>query len=136
MLVESNLISGNGTGVQASPRTAPEVVNNRIVHNGVGIAAFETSGGYFRRNFVEYNGIGISAKDAAPVIGNLLLHNRGDGVSLTGQQPETWVVTDNVALGNGGYGIRAQFPPGHSGGNRAAGNGTTPQCFNVVCLPW
>jgi nitrous oxidase accessory protein NosD len=133
--VEHNLISSNGVGVWATPGSAAEVENNRIVHNRVGIAASQTWGGYFSNNFVALNDFGISVSDAAPIRNNLVVHNRNNGITLTGNQASFWEVTGNFAFGNGGYGIWAEFPVGISSGNRAAGNGSTPQCWNVVCSP-
>lgn len=128
--IEGNVISENESGVLATPGSAPEVESNWIVRNGSGIFASQTRGGYFRNNVVARNRYGISVNDGAPVTDNLVIHNLVNGITVTGPQSQSpyWVVTGNVAGGNGGYGIWAEFPPGHNGGNRASGNGSTPQC--------
>jgi hypothetical protein len=136
--LENSVVAGNQTGVLARPGTVPEIVNNTIVRNYTGIFASQTSGGYFRSNLVALNAnTGIAVNDGPPVVGNLVVHNGGNGVTITGPgtQSPYWVVTGNVAVGNGGYGIWAEFPVGEGGGNRAYGNGSTPQCWNVLCSP-
>ena len=140
--VEDNLISSNGTGVLATPGSAAYVENNRIVRNGSGIYATYTRGGYIRSNFVAFNaGSGVGVNNSVAVESNMLIHNGGNGLTLTSGEglsgAQFQVATHNLAIGNGGYGIWSEYPlaPGNSFGNRAAGNGSTPQCWNVLCSP-
>jgi Right handed beta helix region len=141
--IQHNVIEHNGGwGVVARPGAAAYVADNRIVRNGSGIYATYTRGGYVRNNFVAfttYGGVGVN--NAVPVEGNMLIHNGGNGLTLTSGEgtlgAQFQVAIDNLAIGNGGYGIWSEFPlvPSNATGNRAAGNGSTPQCWNVVCSP-
>ena len=141
--IQHNVIDHNHAwGVVARPGAAAYVVGNRIVRNGSGIYATYTRGGYIHGNFVAFNaGSGIGVNNAVPVDGNMLMHNGGDGLTLYSgegiQGAQFQVATNNLAVGNGGYGIWSEYPlvPGNSTGNRAAGNGSTPQCWNVICSP-
>ena len=136
--IQNNLIESNGWGVLGAPGSALELWNNTIVRNSVGVIATKTRGGYIQNNLVAFNsGTGVSVNNAVPVIANQLAHNGGSGLILTSSEgldgAKFQVAVNNVAIGNGEYGIWSEFPIGHSGGNRAAGNGSTPQCWNIVC---
>lgn len=141
--MQHNVIDHNGAwGVVARPGSAVYVASNRIVRNGSGIYATYTRGGYIRGNFVAFNAFGgVGVNNAVAVERNMLIHNGGNGLTLTSGEgasgAQFQVATDNLAIGNGGYGIWSEFPLALSNsiGNRAAGNGSSPQCWNVVCSP-
>ena len=136
--IHGNLIAGNGWGVLGAPGSALEVVNNRILRNSVGIIATKTTGGSIQNNVVAFSvGTGVSVNNAVPVLGNQLAFNGGSGLVLSSSEglsgAQFQVAVNNLVLGNAEYGIWSEFPIGHSSGNRASGNGATPQCWNVVC---
>lgn len=132
--VEDSLISLNGTGVRATAGSDATVENNRIVNNGVGVHVWQ-AGGSISNNFIARNETGILHDNGPEVTDNFLINNRGNGMTMVGTEfyAPRFTVTGNFAFGNGGYGIWSLFPVGISSGNRAAGNGSTPQCWNVVC---
>lgn len=63
---------------------------------------------------------------------NTATDSLGDGIYV-GSPSAT--VTGNLATDNAGHGINAVSGVTDGGGNRAAGNGTLPQCVNIVCTP-
>jgi len=138
--IQGNVIEANGWGILGAPGSALEVLNNKILRNAVGVIATKTTGGFIQNNLVALNGgTGVSVNNAVPVVANQLVFNGGSGLILTSSEglggALFQVAVNNLAIGNGEYGIWSEFPIGHSGGNRAVGNGSTPQCWNVVCSP-
>ena len=136
---ERNRISGAGTGIEMDYGANPGVISgNRVVGStgdgillgqgsGIGSPGGEPPGLFVSGNVVSGNGGDGIHVDPVPV---LAYGDFGIDVTLTG----------NRTLDNARYGIES---PGDipalnvtvvdGGGNRARGNGETPQCLNVAC---
>jgi len=102
--------------------------------------------------FLANAGDGLHFDNQLQDLGNITIHdntflaNGGDGIDINGDKfppldipggPVT--LTNNNAIGNGGYGITAGWVPGiptaiiDGGGNNAINNGLNPQCIGVTC---
>jgi Right handed beta helix region len=138
-----NIITGYGVGLDLGDFGgvfSRIVTNNRIFGAGIGIYVEAYSGalGTISGNQVagdSGDGILIGPAFGNPqgmISGNIAVGNGGNGIEA--QSPGGAVTfTDNVAIGNAGYGIVAPAGAVDGGGNRASGNGSTPQCVNLVC---
>lgn len=163
-------IADNQVGVEASdfPSGPFSIRDNRIANNGLGVflrggsgdvtgnrVTFNASGGIssvaepvtFAQNRVERNGgRGISVQDATSrLVGNTVRANAGDGIFVSDSSGSffPYWFADNVADGNGGFGIAFSGvatqadPPAtvDGGGNVARHNGDPQECLNIDCAP-
>jgi nitrous oxidase accessory protein NosD len=105
-----------------SPATDNVIRDNTVVGGDLGIAIGPEAGGVVLNTVVDANRV-TGASD--------------DGIQLVGPSTglETSVVSRNVAVHNGDFGIEAVPGTRDGGGNRAAGNGNPLQCLNVACSP-
>jgi parallel beta-helix repeat protein len=130
--IRSNVLAGNGIGFGASASSGNSLSNNAFVGNNTGIH-FSGAGGTVTRNTFTANGIGFTSEGAADPLSatlerNILTRN-GSGIFVDDQGIG---LRSNIATRNTDWGIYAP----HSidlGGNRASGNGNSPQCVGVVC---
>ena len=136
---ERNRISGAGTGIEMNYGANPGVISgNRVVGStGDGILLGQGSG--IGGPGEEPPGLTVSA--------NVVSGNGGDGIHVDpvpvmpyGDFGIDVTLTGNRADYNGRYGIESpgDIPAQNvtvtdGGGNRARGNGETPQCLNVAC---
>jgi parallel beta-helix repeat protein len=102
-MVEGSTLRGNATGLVASGADRLRVRGSIVEHA--------------RRAGIEPGGTGLVLDD------NVLRHNGGDGVALTGRAPGV-VVTGNVAYANRGHGIAVRAGAGQASlsGNEVYGN--------------
>lgn len=130
----NNDISGSDT-VLAPSDIDVRIADNRIHDNDVALAVGGGSGD-IDRNVFRGNGVALTA-DPSPddfelpslvVTGNTFRHNV-DAIITQGPRIE---LGSNTVHQNSGRGI---YAPGATdlGGNRAWGNGVSPQCVGVVC---
>jgi Right handed beta helix region len=139
-----NRITGYGVGLDLGdfftfPRT---VAGNTVSGAGIGIrtAAFTRLGTISGNRVAGSSGDGILIIGPAfsPIVGtisgNTAVGNGGDGIDYQLASPGAAITfADNVARGNAGHGIVAPAGAIDGGGNVASGNGTDPQCVNLVC---
>ena len=79
------------------------------------------------------DGIRVEPEAAGTLVrANVADRAEDDGIDVAG--PDT-TVTANLATNNGHHGIEAVAGVRDGGGNRASGNGATPQCVGVTCSP-
>jgi parallel beta-helix repeat protein len=98
--------------------------NNRLIDNRVTKGFIATERGLARNTLIAGNSVTDNA------ISDRGINPLGDGIHAGSP---TSTVTGNVALRNKGHGIAAASGVIDGGGNRAAGNHTSPQCVNVAC---
>ena len=94
-------------------------------------------------NVINRNGGGISVLDGTTrIMANVVSHNDGDGIAVVdrGFLFFPYLIADNVANDNGGFGISftgvAVGPNGETvdgGGNSARHNAAEPECVSIVC---
>jgi len=120
------------------------VEGNKIAANGNwGIRVDHAEPILIAHNVITRNGGGISVVDGTTrITANVVSHNDGDGIVVVDRTflffP--YLIADNVANDNGGFGISftgvTVGPNGETvdgGGNSARRNGAATQCVSIVC---
>lgn len=140
---------GNSGGVRVSQNWGGgvDIRNSRFANNaGVALDVREGAGSQIVDNVFVGNGAGLlwdcypvcSITLANTISRNRFTRNAADGLSilnLAGDQNDgTYVISDNVALRNGGWGVYVE-PVANltASGNTASGNGMPPQCSGIPC---
>lgn len=128
-----NVISNNAVGLDAFVALGHNLSYNAFTNNKTGVN-FTTSGGTLTWNAFSGNDVGFtSSGDEEPDFSATLDHNifvrNGDGIHVEDGGNS---LKANTAGRNTGWGI---YAPGSTdlGGNRAFGNGNSPQCVGVTC---
>ena len=132
---------GNGISAEGGSRNVIEGNSvDRTTHAGIRVEAFAAPAvaDIVRANLVRRagtDGVAIDVEQAGPVDGtlverNLAIRSGADGFHV---RSATTTLRSNVALLNGAFGIDAVAGVIDGGGNRAAANGRSPQCINVLC---
>ncbi|GAB2688426.1 right-handed parallel beta-helix repeat-containing protein [Thalassiella azotivora] len=151
--LDRTLLADNGTGFSGSFGTA-RVTDATFRGNGTGVRSGLGQGVTLDRGVLVGNGTGFHVPSAAAVgssaprpagglatasdpasdpatdtVRDSRFHDNGDGVLVEDPGAE---LGGNTAVRNSGWGL---YAPGavDLGGNRAWGNGRTPQCVGVVC---
>jgi hypothetical protein len=145
-VVQSSFANENsGDGITVSPDTLLTISDSQVNGNGgngitAGSAPIDAARNVISRN----GGYGIYQDGFGVTLSHNLLSNNGrDGVYLGPDNfPDSYTITYNTALANGGHGIVYQADELplvvhvlHREGNVAAGNLLNPQCVNIFCLP-
>jgi parallel beta-helix repeat protein len=149
--IGGNSVARNASGVIVDVGTH----DNRVVENLVADSAFEgiavvgSDGNRIARNRVARNGGADAAggivvmpwpddraetSDANVLVDNLALDNGGDGIRVGAAQTAN-LLRSNRADRNSLLGIDAAPATIDAGGNRAARNGDSRQCVGVACGP-
>jgi len=134
-LVTQNTVSDNTFGIMVADFSSSNTVSRNVVTGtrSVGVSAF---GGAVATTFSQNqvsgswdDGIRTSTDSSGSVISqNTSSFNGGDGIEAANA-----IVSRNLTLSNGQYGIRAVVGVVDGGGNKAAGNGEPAQCLGVTC---
>ena len=136
LTMEANTVSRSELGVRSEGNRSSNLTGNTFQENKFAVS-FDQNAGRFVNNIVTHNQLTFSwdTRDAlfpdAPVAlvsGNTSTDNDSWGMSIRGPA----IIKNNVATGNTFEGIYAPYST-DGGGNRASGNGNTPQCVGVVC---
>jgi hypothetical protein len=142
--VHSSFINENaGEGINVGANSFLQLSDSQVSGNGghgidASNAAISVAGTVISRN--RGNGI-YTAGYGAGLTNNQITNNGGDGVFIGENDfPDSYAITDNTAVGNGGHGIVYEADlPGfvihviHAEGNIAHDNHTNPQCVNIFC---
>ena len=132
-VMTKNLIRGNDVGVTSGGYSFVDLSYNAFVRNKTGLDLEEGFGTIYRNSFTA-NGVGLASTNhsdpfaIATIEQNVAFFN-GDGFSVTGVGDQ---LKANTAIRNHRWGINAPNAV-DLGGNRASGNGNTPQCVGVAC---
>jgi parallel beta-helix repeat protein len=120
--VTNGMVQGMGIGLSLSGPSRVERVS-AVQNNSFGIL-FQSSGNVVLNNTASFNGsVGIQSLIASSVVtGNVVIGNRGTGLSVSG------AISGNVAIQNGSSGIQGN---GTIRGNDVVANGTTG--ISVTC---
>ena len=131
--LKKNVFDRNGTAVSVSSILGSVISSNSFTRNKVGVS-LESAAGSVNDNVFLANGLGIGVSDGSvdfelALTQNLLIGN-GSGIVLK-DAPGT-ELKNNTALKSKQWGI---YAPGavDKGGNKASGNGRSPQCVGVDC---
>jgi hypothetical protein len=127
--VAMNTITGMyvGIGVGTDSSCPSEALTGTVIQNNT------VTGSSGAGLFVEESGDGITLSSQATrtiLSNNTVTKNQHNGI--TAPNPSV-TLTQNTALGNGGFGIAAAVGAIDGGGNIARNNGARPQCTGVVC---
>lgn len=129
----NNAFAFQSTGDLISPPVkvtdGEQIIGNTFTNNGIAVQSGVS--GRIANNTFTGNTTGLIANsNSALVTGNTFSHNKSSGLRATSGSGMR--IGSNVALSNGRSGI---YAPGARdlGGNKASGNGLSPQCVGVVC---
>jgi len=135
-VVELNTVTGFGLGIVVGSQAPATLVASNAVSSSIGDGirtwAQQTT---VTGNKVAASGeAGIATEPGATgsITGNTASHNKGQGIAVNWTSG-TLVVANNTANYNHLEGIWVWSGGHDGGGNHATGNGSTPQCVNVVC---
>jgi hypothetical protein len=137
--VRANAIRGGGAGIVVLDSDGNAVLDNDVADAGeVGLVLGEFGGDGSDANTVARNvvrgahdGVLVEGGSSANVLrDNLSAHNAANGFLV--QDPGN-TLAHNTAKRNGARGIQAVAGTIDGGGNRASGNGVSPQCAGVMC---
>lgn len=127
-----NVIRGNTIGLGVSTGLVSNVSHNTFAGNKTGVS-FYAAGGTVARNSFTGNEVGFTSSSAGdPFTAELdrnVFTGNGDGIYITDQGIS---LKRNIAAHNSRWGIYAPQST-DLGGNKAFGNGHTPQCVGVIC---
>jgi Right handed beta helix region len=162
-------LTGNGYGIMVGPDSSATITNSFVNENssdGVALSGVEASASISQTQILRNGGNGVgSYRSRLSAIGNVISGNRGYGIYQTGwgvvisgnqvnnngldgifsgldTYPDSWTITNNTAVGNGGHGIDFEghgpapfyeYPPVTFEGNVAHDNNANPQCINIFC---
>jgi hypothetical protein len=128
-----NVIRGNDVGVTSGGYSFVDLSYNAFARNKTGLELSYGFGSIYRNSFIA-NDVGLTSTNysdsfaIATIEQNVAFFN-GDGFSITGVGDQ---LKANTANRNHRWGINAPNAI-DLGGNRASGNGNTPQCVGVAC---
>jgi parallel beta-helix repeat protein len=139
-LIRHNRARRNPEGGMIIEGDRNEIVGNRVVRGGGGILiTIVNRGGSAVANVVSRNVVRHTRSDGISVDSvpkrTLIKGNRVVGAGRAGiiVGSRSTTITENRAVRNGAFGIRAVEGVIDGGGNRANGNGDPRQCVNVAC---
>jgi parallel beta-helix repeat protein len=141
--IAGNTLRGNGEaglflfGLLDSVATGNVAEGNDV---GIDLAAGEdgSRGNRLEGNRTDRNAVGVVVEEGADrnvLVSNVAARNTADGPDDAGiiVDGAANLLARNVAAGNAGHGILAVQSTRDGGGNRAFGNGRSPQCSGVAC---
>jgi large repetitive protein len=134
-VVRGNVLLSNSTGIEVSGGRLNTIeFNTANASLGPGIEVGGSVNATVFGNTTNNNGTGGVLVDGAAlsgdVRGNQAVGNGGDGITINGVGT---AVTNNLATGNGGWGIYALSGVLDRGANGARGNAEAAQCYLISC---
>jgi len=144
VLSNSVIADNHGDGVGMAFGRPFRMVNDKVINNGGnGISAFRNSLHALEESVIAYNGeAGVLLDDSVATISGNTFRGNGDTGLLVREETcaffPLYVVSDNVAVRNGGGGMSMtascdSTPPPPSGGGNAAHNNDVFQCVVILC---